>query len=273
MPKSNLRMPAVAGKFYPQEAQELRKQVASFIEEEKDKSNALACILPHAGYMYSGAVAGKTLSCINLKEKIILIGPNHTGYGLPFSIMTGGSWKTPLGQVKIDATLAGHLLEQSAYLKEDEQAHLYEHSLEVELPFLQYLKKDFEFVPIIISSDQLSSLKGLGKEIAGLINRNNLKSSTLLIASSDMTHYESQQEAERKDNEAIEAILELDEDKLMKRITGLNISMCGYAPVITVISAAKALGAKKARLIKYQTSGEVTGDTESVVGYAGVIIE
>jgi AmmeMemoRadiSam system protein B len=271
MEKSNLRKPAVAGQFYPSSEPELKKQIERFIDK-KAKFDVYGCILPHAGYIYSGAVAGYTLSEINIKDKIILLGPNHTGYGMPFAIMTQGIWQTPLGEIAIDDELAKALLGSNEYLQDDTLAHLYEHSLEVELPFLQYLKKDFKIVPITIASNNLSELKEVGKAIASVINELNIKDSVMLVASSDMTHYESQEEARNKDKQAIEAILELDEDKLFQRIRRFNITMCGYAPVVVMLSAVKLLGAKKANLAKYQTSADVTGDTSSVVGYAGIII-
>lgn len=272
MEKSNLRMPAVAGQFYPSSVQGLKNQIETFIDKKVSRQDAIACVLPHAGYMYSGRVAAETASCINIKDKIILLGPNHTGYGVPFSMMTKGSWQMPFGAVKIDSTLAEQLLKHSQYLEEDILAHTYEHSLEVELPILQYFKPDFTIVPIVFLSDDLAILKEIGKEIAAVIKESNIKDSTLIVASSDMTHYEPKDQAQRKDTEAINAILELNEDKLLERIQRLNISMCGYAPVIAMLSAAKLLGAKQAKLIKYQTSGEVTGDTDAVVGYAGIII-
>lgn len=272
MAQINIRKPAVAGQFYPLSAKDLNAQINSLVDKRAKKYDTIACVLPHAGYIYSGEVAGKTLSCINIRNKIILMGPNHTGYGVPFSIMTNGIWQTPLGGIKIDAGLAEMLLKSCRYLKEDQQAHIYEHSLEVELPFLQYLKGSFEIVPMIFSSDDLFILKEIGKSIAKTITGSGLKSSVTIIASSDMTHYESQEEAQRKDREAINAILELNENRLMQKIKELGISMCGYAPVIAALSAAKAIGAKTARLIKYQTSGDVTGDKSSVVGYAGITI-
>jgi AmmeMemoRadiSam system protein B len=186
--------------------------------------------------------------------------------------MTEGIWQTPLGAINIDSDLAKQILGRSKYLEDDTLAHMYEHSLEVELPFLQYFRKDFEIVPITFLSDDLDILKEIGKDIALTIKESNLKNSTLLIASSDMTHYESRSQAQKKDEEAINAILELNEDRLLERVGRLGISMCGYAPVITVIAAAKLLGAKAAKLIKYQTSGDVTGDQDSVVGYAGIVI-
>jgi AmmeMemoRadiSam system protein B len=178
----------------------------------------------------------------------------------------------PLGDVQIDSELAKALLERCPDLEEDTVSHLYEHSLEVELPILQYFKDDFKLVPITVMADDLDVYKRMGKDIAETIKTKKLEDKILLIASSDMTHYESQSSAEKKDYQAIEAILELNEDKLLDRVERYNISMCGYAPVAIVISCAKNLGAQKAELVKYQTSGDITGDYSSVVGYAGIII-
>ncbi len=272
MEKSKVREPAVAGQFYPSSRQILKNQIEALIDKKADKLNAIACMLPHAGYMYSGGVAAETVSCVNIKDKIILLGPNHTGYGVPFSIMTKGLWRTPLGEVKINSSLASHILKNSKYLEDDCLAHLYEHSLEVELPILQYFKTDFEIVPITVLANEISALKEIGKDIANTIKELNIKDSVLIIASSDMTHYEAQAQAQKKDREAIKAILELNEDKLMQKIQELDISMCGYAPAVIMLSAAKALGAKTAKLIKYQTSGDVTGDLTQVVGYAGIVV-
>lgn len=272
MERFKVREPAVAGQFYPASAQAIRKQIESFIDKKAEKADAIACILPHAGYIYSGRVAADTVSRINIKDKIILLGPNHTGFGTAFSIMTEGIWQTPLGQVKIDSELANKILKNSKHLEADTLAHAYEHSLEVELPFLQYFKDKFEIVPIAFLSDNVKSLKEVGQEIAAVLSEPEIKSRAMIVASSDMTHYEPADIAHKKDNEAIQAILDLDENKLMDRIRDLNISMCGYAPAIVMLSAAKALGAKSGKLIRYQTSGDVTGDNESVVGYAGIII-
>ncbi|MCM8800796.1 MAG: AmmeMemoRadiSam system protein B [Candidatus Omnitrophica bacterium] len=267
-----IRKAVVAGQFYSSSYQGLKNQIEGLINKKTKRRQVIACMLPHAGYMYSGAVAGEVLSCIDLKDKIILLGPNHTGYGKEFSIMTEGIWQTPLGEVNIDSQLAKDILNGSDYLKEDILAHMYEHSLEVELPFLQYFKSDFRIVPIVFMSDNLNILKEIGREIASVIKEKKIEESTLIVASSDMTHYEPQAQAEKKDYQAINAILELNADKLMEKILELNISMCGYAPVIVMLSMAKELGATKGLLIKYQTSGDITGDRESVVGYAGIII-
>lgn len=274
MKKPELREPVVAGQFYPSSPEAIRKQIASFLAGlgTVNKSEVIACVLPHAGYIYSGAVAARTLSGIKIKEKIILLGPNHTGLGEQFSIMAQGAWKTPLGEVEIDSGLAAAILKESKYLRDDILAHAQEHSLEVQLPLVQYFKPDFQIVPLALLSDELSALKEIGKEIATAIKKLGLEEKTLIIASSDMTHYEAQEQAQRKDREAIDAISELDEDKLMRKIDKLGISMCGYAPVTAMLAAAKLLGARQGKLIKYQTSGDVTGDYDAVVGYAGMVV-
>ena len=269
---SKIRQAQVAGQFYPASVQDIKKQIRSFIEGQAEKIDVLACMLPHAGYQYSGRVAAQTVAKINIKDKVILLGPNHTGLGAVYSIMASGIWQTPLGQVNIDTQLAKSILAGSKYLEDDSLAHAQEHSLEVELPILQYFRNDFEIVPIAFMSDDLAVLKKIGEEIAGVIKNSGLKDKTLLVASSDMTHYESQNDAEAKDKKAIAAILELNPDRLMREIKTFNISMCGYAPVIVMLSAVNSLGAKSSQLIKYQTSAEATGDASAVVGYAGIII-
>ena len=270
MPK--IRKPAVAGQFYPATGSAIRKLLSSFLDKEAVAIDCISCLLPHAGYVYSGEVATQTLQRIKIKKNIILLGPNHTGNGAPFSIMTEGLWETPLGQVKINTELARSLLKNSGYLKEDTLAHAEEHSLEVELPIMQYFRSDFEIVPIAFMSNDLQALKTAGKQIGEVIEKSGLKNSVLLAASSDMTHFEPQPQAKSKDNAAIEAILRLSEDQLAEKIKKLRISMCGYAPAIVMLSAAKILGATQAKLVKYMTSGDTTGDLSSVVGYAGIII-
>lgn len=272
MEEQKIRPPAVAGQFYPESRQRLKNQIETLIDKEAPKSDIIACMLPHAGYMYSGRVAGQVISQVKLKDKIILLGPNHTGYGKSYSIMPEGLWQTPLGEVEIESNLAEKIINSSHYLEADFAAHKYEHSLEVELPLLQYFKDDFRIIPILLLSDEPEPLKAIGTEIANAVKECNLEDSTIIVASSDMTHYEPQEAAEKKDKEAIQAILQLNEDKLMDVILRLNVSMCGYAAVIAMISAAKLLGAKTGKLIKYETSGDITADRSSVVGYAGIII-
>jgi len=265
-----IRNPVVAGQFYPASPKELRAMIQSLVDEKAEKKDVIGVVSPHAGYPYSGPVAGAVISRIKFKDTFVILGPSHTGRGKPFGIMTQGTWKTPLGMVEIDPELGKKILSGSRYLQEDALAHQYEHSIEVQIPFLQYFKPDVRIVPMVLAYASGDIYKEIGKEIAKAIKES--KRDVVLMASSDMTHYEPQELAEKKDNEAIKAMLELDEDELLKRVEELNISMCGYAPVVALIAAAKELGAKSAELVKYQTSGDTTGDYSSVVGYAGIII-
>jgi AmmeMemoRadiSam system protein B len=266
-----IRNPVVSGKFYPGSATSLETQIEGFVDKGVTKEEVLGVISPHAGYDYSGPVAGAVISRVSFKDTFVIIGPNHTGLGQPFSIMTEGTWRTPLGNVEIDADLAVKILEMSPSLKEDHIAHLEEHSIEVQIPFLQYLKKDVRIVPILLTHTDSIVYKEIGKGIAGAIK--DRPSEVVIMASSDMTHYEDQDSASRKDLLAIVAILELNEDELLKRIREYHITMCGYAPVVSLISACKDLGAGETELVKYQTSGDVIRDFSSVVGYAGIIIK
>lgn len=266
-----IRNPVVSGQFYPGSPSELEAQIKEFIDEQAPKEEVLGLISPHAGYIYSGPVAGAVISRIEFKDTFVIMGPNHTGLGQPCSIMTEGTWKTPLGEVEIDAELAKKILEASPSLEEDHVAHLEEHSIEVQLPFLQYFKKDVKIVPIALAHESGTTYKEIGKGIAEAIK--DLNRQAVVMASSDMTHYEPQESANRKDNLAIEAIVELNEDELLKRVGEFHITMCGYAPTVSLLSACKELGARRAELVRYQTSGDITGDYRSVVGYAGIIIK
>ncbi len=266
-----IRNPVVAGQFYPEDPGELRSMIQEMVGEGVDREEVIGLLIPHAGYMYSGPVTGATLSRVRLKDTCIIIGPNHTGSGKPMSIMTEGVWRTPLGEVEIDSELGKQILAECKHMEEDQRAHYREHSIEVQLPFLQYLKPGIKFVPIIFSYARVDVYKEIGVGIANAIIK--LNRDALIVTSSDMNHYEPQDVTRHKDNEAIEAVLELNEDELIKRVRDFNITMCGYAPAVGLICAAKKLGAKGAELVKYMTSGDTTGDYSSVVGYAGVIIK
>jgi len=265
-----IRSPVVSGQFYPESPSQLKSMIEGFVDKEAVKEEVIGLVSPHAGYIYSGPVAGAVISRIKFNDTFIIMGPNHTGRGKPLSIMTEGVWKTPLGEVEIDSELGKQILATSKHLEEDYAAHQYEHSIEVQLPFLQYFKKDIRLVPIILSYYPGATYKEIGKEIAKAVKELNKK--VVIIASSDMTHYEPQESAQKKDTQAIEAILDLNEDELLKRVDELNISMCGYGPTVSLLSAAKELGATGAELVRYQTSGDTTGDYSAVVGYAGIII-
>jgi AmmeMemoRadiSam system protein B len=272
MRPSNIRRPAVSGQFYPDSEKILFNELSTLIDTTTKKESAVGVISPHAGYVYSGKVAGAVLSSIKPRPIYIIMGPNHTGLGGPFSISASDTWKTPLGEVRVNQKLSTAIKEECPFVIEDEAAHLYEHSIEVQLPFLQALQKDFTFVPIVIGHGDLDTYKKLGKSLADIIDKHKMHGEVTIIASSDMTHYESQDRAEEKDKKAIDAILGLNEDRLFEVIEKYDISMCGYAPAIIMLSAAKALGAKSAKLIKYETSGAASGDFSSVVGYAGIIV-
>jgi len=265
-----IREAIVAGKFYPDSPAKLKEMIADMVDKKAARQDAIGLVSPHAGYIYSGAVSGAVISRIKLKDTFIIMGPNHTGMGKSFSIMTQGAWKTPLGDVVIDSELAKRILASSKYLEEDSEAHRFEHSIEVQLPFLQYFNPNIKLVPIVLSYADIAVYREIGQAIAVAIKDSKRKA--VIIASSDMTHYEPHNSACEKDSRAIEAILELDEAKLVKCVKEFNISMCGYAPVVSLITAAKELGAGKVELIKYQTSGDASGDYSSVVGYAGIII-
>jgi MEMO1 family protein len=272
MDKSIVRKPAVAGQFYPATAASIQKQIDGFLPAGVPKKDVVGCMLPHAGYMYSGMVAARTVARVVVKDTVILFGPNHTGLGAAFSLMAAGAWQTPMGNVGIDADMAQAILSGSVYLEKDELAHLREHSLEVELPILQYFRKDFRVVPIAFGSDDFTALTGVGTAVAQAVKDRKQEAATLLVASSDMTHYEPAAAARKKDDLAIKAVLDLDARALWETVRSRNLTMCGYMPVIAMITAARALGATKGELVQYATSGDVTGDNSSVVGYAGIII-
>ncbi|MFH1062384.1 MAG: AmmeMemoRadiSam system protein B [Candidatus Omnitrophota bacterium] len=267
------RKPMWAGpqKFYPEDPDILKKYFKKVIDKTAAKQEVKAVMLPHAGYFYSGAVAGKTISCVKVPDTIILLGPNHTGLGQPYSLVRKGLWSTPLGEIKICSKLADLILENSDLITEDETPHTHEHSLEVELPFLKYLNSNISIVPIIISDFFIDRLEAVGDSLARAIVE--YAKPVLIVISSDMTHYEPAEQVELKDQRAIDAMLELNPQELFARVNAENISMCGFGPAVIGLFACKKLGAKKARLIDYQTSGDVTEDFSSVVGYAGIIIQ
>jgi hypothetical protein len=269
-----LRHPAVAGRFYPGNPEDLRAEALAYLSQEKSKDaapiQAIGCIVPHAGYMYSGHVAGTVFARIEIPQLCVVMCPNHTGMGRALSIMSDGAWETPLGEVPIDEQFANDLKQRFPALDDDSAAHRAEHAIEVELPFLQLLQPQLRFVPIALGTGQFETLEQLGLALAGVISQR--RQPVLIVASSDMNHYESDAVTRVKDHRAIERILTLDPRGLHEVVAQQDISMCGFGPAVAMLTAVRHLGAKSAELVKYATSGDISGDRDMVVGYAGIVV-
>ena len=267
-----VRHPAVAGRFYPGDGKSLLQEVRTYLSQAPAQTplSALGCIAPHAGYMYSGHVAGAVFAALQIPDLCLVLCPNHTGVGRPLAIVSEGSWETPLGEVPIDREFAAALKQNFPLLYEDPSAHRSEHAAEVELPFLQTLQPHLKFVPIALGTGPFEALEQLGNAIANVIAAQN--NPVLIVASSDMNHYESDAITRVKDQNAIEPILALDARALYDVVIQQHISMCGFGPAVAMLTAAKKLGATSANLVKYATSGDVSGDRDQVVGYAGIIV-
>ncbi len=264
------RTPAVAGQFYQSSPSKLAVQVNEYITSEASRVHAMGVVSPHAGLMYSGEVAGSVFSRIEMPHTFILLGPNHTGTGAPVSIMSSGRWQLPTGEIAVDETLASHVMKGTDVLTEDSLAHSMEHSLEVQLPFILHFSSSVKIVPIVMMTDSIHVCSDLGKAIADAVS--NAGYTVTIIASSDMSHYVSDAHARSQDKKAVDKILALDPEGLYKTVREDAISMCGFIPVTTMLYAVRLLGARESMLVKYMTSGEVSGDYDHVVGYAGLII-
>jgi AmmeMemoRadiSam system protein B len=265
------RPPAVAGSFYEASPERLRAQVeACFAENPKTagRERFVGAVVPHAGLMYSGHVAAAFYAVAELPKRFIILCPNHTGIGHFAAINREGDWRTPLGSVPVDTALADVLLSKTRLLGDDWKAHAREHSLEVQLPFLQQLVGDFTFVPICLAAPNYAFCEEIGNAIAEVIQNQPVG----ILASSDLNHYEDQQVTLRKDQQAIDQVLALDPQSLWRVVEEEDISMCGFIPTTTMLIAAKKLGARNARLIKHATSGDINGDYSHVVGYAAIIV-
>lgn len=267
--KLKVREPAVAGQFYPGTRDALEATVREMTPEGV-KTSAIGVMVPHAGYMYSGSVAGSVFGSVELPCCYVILGPNHTGMGPAASIMTSGIWRTPCGDSTIDAALAGAILENSDFLQQDYSAHAFEHSIEVQIPFLQCLYEEMEFVPISLMTADKTVCRDVGHAVAAAIRYS--ANPALIVASSDMTHYESQEAAKVKDEMALARILDLDADGLLDTVLKQNISMCGVAPTASMLYACQELGATEVEMVRYSTSGDMTGDYSQVVGYAGLLV-
>ena len=276
-----VRRPTQAGSFYAGDAEALKTQVQRcFLHELGPKElpkvskgrlkEVVGLVCPHAGYMYSGAVAANAyyeLAKDGKPDTVVILGPNHTGYGSALALMNDGVWRTPLGDVEVDGATANEIVQETRLVDVDDVAHRFEHSIEVQLPYLQYLYgSEFKFVPICFQMQDLASAVEVGNALVEVLANKN----AVVIASSDMTHYEPQANASAKDLAALKAVEAMDARRFYSVIEARNVTACGYGPIATVITYAKGLGAKEAKLLSYKSSGDITGDYSSVVGYAAI---
>jgi AmmeMemoRadiSam system protein B len=265
-----VREPAVAGQFYSANPEQLRGQIRSYVKPVDPLLVVKGIVAPHAGYIYSGPIAGAVYSAVQLPKRFIVLGPNHTGKGSRLSLYPGGQWRTPLGMASIDAELSRLLLQECRLLTADPVAHAREHSIEVQIPFLQVLSDAPSFAAICVGTAEYAALESLGQAMARVIA--SLPEPVLMIASTDMSHYESAESAARKDLCAIERMEEANPLGLYRTVLEKDISMCGFAPTVSLLTACRDLGATGGRLIRYATSGDVSGDFDRVVGYAGLVV-
>ena len=276
-----VRRPTQAGSFYAGDAEALKTQVQRcFLHELGPKElpkvskgrlkEVVGLVCPHAGYMYSGAVAANAyyeLAQDGKPDTVVILGPNHTGYGSALALTNDGVWRTPLGDVEVDGETANEIAQETHLVDVNDVAHRFEHSIEVQLPFLQYLYgSEFKFVPICFQMQDLASAVEVGNALVEVLANKN----AVVIASSDMTHYEPQANASAKDLAALKAVEAMDARRFYSVIEARNVTACGYGPIATVITYAKGLGAREAKLLSYKSSGDITGDYSSVVGYAAI---
>jgi len=266
-----MRVPAVAGYFYPSDRKELEKMLTTFFEkarkEVRERENAIGIIAPHAGYVYSGLTAAYAYASLpkSPKKTIVIIGPNHTGYGTEVSVYPNGKWKTPLGETEVDEEFVYELIKNCKLAEKDEVAHIYEHSIEVQLPFLQFLYgNNFKIVPICLMNQSLEVAECLANALI------KIKKEFLVVASSDLNHYESYEITQRKDMELIKEIISLDLKKFYQILERLNVSACGYGAIATLMSLTKRLNGK-VEFLRHSTSAEVSRDYYNVVGYCSLV--
>jgi AmmeMemoRadiSam system protein B len=265
---SLVRQARYTGSWYPADRAEIRE----YLDPDARQRKVIAALCPHAGWIYSGKTSGEVFSRIEPKGLYILVGPNHHGVGSPISVYPEGAWETPLGRLNIDEDMASAILRHMDTAEPDPLTHQEEHSLEVQMPFVKFTSPDAAIVPISLTDYRASTCRLLGSAIAEAVKELQRENDTVLIASSDMSHYVPADYARQVDSLAINEILRLDPDGLLQIVQEKDITMCGSGPAAAVIHAAKALGASKAELVRYTTSADVTGEDEQVVAYAGMII-
>jgi AmmeMemoRadiSam system protein B len=266
-----IREPAVAGRFYSADARRLEQDLARLLEPAAVESTAVALVAPHAGYMYSGAIAGAGYARVRVPSRAIVLCPNHTGLGVEKSIWSRGAWRLPGGDVAVAEELA-LCVREAARLEDDALAHLREHAIEVQLPFLRARRRDVRVVPICLSRLSYAECVTVGEGLARAVEAEPAAERPLLVASTDMSHYISAERASELDRLALERVTALDPRGLYEVVTRHDISMCGYIPTTVALVAACALGATRATLVRYGNSGEASGDFDRVVGYASVVV-
>ena len=267
------RPPVVAGQFYPADARQLQSQVRGFLNQAKgeEKLKPLLVMAPHAGYMYSGAVAGQTLGRALLPQALLLLGPNHTGLGPSLSLWNGGNWSIPGGDAVVHQDLTQALARGVRAFKPDTAAHSHEHSLEVLLPFIAQVAPKARFAAVTVAEHDLKRLMGAAKDVAAVLK--GFPEPVAMVVSSDMSHYVSHEQAKARDAMAVQAMLDLDPARLYEVVRRHGISMCGVLPMTLGLALARELGATRSRLAAYATSGQASGDYRRVVGYAGVLVD
>lgn len=266
------RQPIVSGQFYPGTPESLDGELAGFLAqaEDRDSDPTILAMVPHAGYVFSGGVCGKTLGRANLHPTVVLLGPNHTGQGARLAVWPDGKWLFPGGGLEVDSELALEIMEADSRFTADRDAHLNEHSLEVILPFLAKLDPATRIVPICVAEPNPDALLEAGRAIASVLSAE--KRAVSIVVSSDMSHYVSHDKAREQDVLAIKAACDLKPLDMYRVVREKGISMCGVLPMTLGLHAAKGLGARKAELVAYATSGEVNRDFSKVVGYAGILV-
>jgi len=265
-----IRKAQFAGNWYPGNPGALRADLSTYLGQGADGKKSVAVVAPHAGYMYSGPVAGAVYARVEVPEIVVVLAVNHRGVGAPAAVMAAGSWETPLGRVPVEEDFVLRLMRNTALLQDDARAHEKEHSLEMHLPFLQQRNPGFRLVPICLQQLSYPACLELGGGLAKTIKES--PRGVLLVASTDMTHFETRESARKKDMTAIQRVLEVDPEGLYQTVQKSRISMCGYIPTTAVLCACRELGVRKGELVRYTTSGEVSGDFSSVVGYAGILL-
>lgn len=268
-----IREAAFAGPmgFYAGTRESLMAQIERYVVPGAPKVKALGVMSPHAGYDYSGPVAGELWSKVVVPETVVILAPNHHGMGELFSIWPEGSWRTPLGEVQIDQEITNAITERCPLVQQDPSAHGREHSAEVQVPFMQYFRDDVKLAAIVIADHRLEPLQQLGEALAEVIA--GMTREVPVVASSDLSHFETQAKANELDKMALDEVVAMDEEGLWRVVHSKGISMCGVSPTIAMLTCAKKLGATEAALLRYQTSGDVTGDRSRVVGYGAVVVK